>query len=511
MPVAYYIEMPVDFPEGVHFGAGKQFNMLAVARDGLGKPVLNGTSLAGVMRAIWRDYCKSKPNSTPENVAQMADLLFGERCRDDDDDAERPVVSSAVRVTNYELMMANQSTNQRTHHLRNRHRGTVVDGGLYSVESCPPGTSAEIGFWVYTEAASTAIDGLTDARIQEFLSVMSGAFQHGVCVGGNSNRGIGRAETNPESIKFRRFDLSVLQDQADQLDVARAWSHGAKVSGLTRFEPTESVQSTMLVIDLKLKIPRGQDILVADGQGQEVQMEPQRVIGVDGKYYWRIPGGSLRGLFRRWINRLSAREQLSRNANEPLAMSDVAAEYEPREDFERKIDGAYCEQHDRYRGDNLGWCFTSPGERDGFQMPADWHVESLFGTCFNPGRIKISDGFQKCTDEDVAKCPESQVRMHVAVDRVTGGAAEGMLFDNRVLIDPKQNASGFSFRISIRNPEEHDVRWLAQTLVALDIGVLRVGSSKSSGRLSLSGMPEAKGKLEMDFKQRLKQHLSAVT
>ena len=145
-------------------------------------------------------------------------------------------------------------------------------------------------------------------------------------------------------------------------------------------------------------------------------------------------------------------------------------------------------------------------------MPKDWDVESLFGTCFNPGRIKISDGFQKCTDEDVAKCPESQVRMHVAVDRVTGGAAEGMLFDNRVLIDPNQNASGFSFRISIRNPQEHDVRWLAQTLVALDIGVLRVGSSKSSGRLSLNGiMPDAKGKLDQEFKQRLQQHLSAAT
>ena len=500
MPFAYYIEMPVDFPEGVHFGAGKQFNMLTVARDGLKKPVLNGTSLAGVMRSIWRDFLKSKPNETPDTVVKMANLLFGERCRDDDDEAQRPVSSSAVRVTNYELIMSHQLTNQRTHHLRNRHRGTVVDGGLYSVESCPPGTSAEVGFWVYSATDSSSDEGLTDTVIKEFLAVMSGAFQHGVCVGGNSNRGIGRAVTNPENVRFRRFDLSVLQDQADQLDAARAWSKGDKVDGLKKLESTESGQSGTLVINLKLKIPRGQDILVADGQGQEVQMEPQRVIGVDGKSYWRIPGGSLRGLFRRWINRLSAREQLRANPDCLPSTSDPVGEY-----LTREMNGTYS-------GDNLGWCFKPREERDGFPMPADWHVDSLFGTCFNPGRIKISDGFQKCTDEDVAKCPESQVRMHVAVDRVTGGAAEGMLFDNRVLIDPNQNASGFSFRISIRNPQEHDVRWLAQTLVALDIGVLRVGSSKSSGRLSLNGiMPDAKGKLDQEFKQRLQQHLSAAT
>ena len=80
---------------------------------------------------------------------------------------------------------------------------------------------------------------------------------------------------------------------------------------------------------------------------------------------------------------------------------------------------------------------------------------------------------------------ECQRRMHVAVDRITGGAAEGVLFENRVLTFSDEQAVEFEFRVVINNPLEHEAKWLGQTLIALDMGVLRVGCSKSSGRLEL--------------------------
>ncbi len=51
MQYAYYLELPCEFPEGIHFGAGSQFNRLSIARDGTGR--LCGTvpvSLVGYAR-----------------------------------------------------------------------------------------------------------------------------------------------------------------------------------------------------------------------------------------------------------------------------------------------------------------------------------------------------------------------------------------------------------------------------------------------------------------------------
>lgn len=96
--------------------------------------------------------------------------------------------------------------------------------------------------------------------------------------------------------------------------------------------------------------------------------------------------------------------------------------------------------------------------------------------------------------------------MHVAVDRVTGGAAEGMLFSNTVLIAGADGKSPvFEVTMRIEKPKSDnahqrwrdDMRWLAATLQALHLGILRVGSSKSSGRLELLDMPTVAGPSEM--------------
>lgn len=483
MTLAYYVEMPLDFPEGVHAGAGKKYNVLAVARDGNGKPVLNGSSLAGVMRSIWRSWLAACPTESPWTPAEIG-RFFGTRCSDDARDEGQ--TSSAVRVTNYELI-GGELLAQRTHHLRNRHRGTVVERGLYSLEACPPNSRAQVGFWIVQPPISESTPALTDEAIRTFLTVIVSAFQNGVSVGGSSNRGIGRAVTNEANVRVARFDRSSLADHSRYLDAMRSWSTGGRPRDLVAFDAMPNVAAAAsLVIDVRLKIPRGQDILVADGQGSEAQMEPQRVIGVDKQWYWRIPGSSLRGLFRRWIHRLSAREQLQANPGGVVATADSVDQYKSREAS--------------YTGEQLGWCFKDNNDRDRFAPPEDWKVESLFGTCFRPGRLKITDGFQRCTGKELKDCPEAQLRMHVAVDRVTGGAAEGMLFDNFVLVDHAEN-SAISFRISVRSPTESDVRWLAQTLKALDLGLLRVGSSKSSGRLSFREVPVATGPFGGQFNQ----------
>ena len=123
----------------------------------------------------------------------------------------------------------------------------------------------------------------------------------------------------------------------------------------------------------------------------------------------------------------------------------------------------------------------------------DCPIANLFGSLFLAGRIHFSDAL---SIKDTAKSYIEQSRMHVAVDRITGGAADSMLFDNTVLVGPDSKTTPiFEVTIRVTQPTESEVRWLRKTIVALDLGLLRLGSSKSSGRIELQTSPSATGTL----------------
>ena len=83
----------------------------------------------------------------------------------------------------------------------------------------------------------------------------------------------------------------------------------------------------------------------------------------------------------------------------------------------------------------------------------------------------------------------------MAVDRISGGAHDGALFQNQVLTGSDLR---FSFRVAITRPKREEVEWLAITLKALHLGILLVGSSKGSGRLEIKSI-SAKGPMAERF------------
>ncbi len=114
---------------------------------------------------------------------------------------------SCVKVTNCTLDSGSSVSIDRTHHLRNRHRGAVLNNGLFEVESCPPGTSARVGIWVRDQGEVVL------AEIEEFLALVITKLDQAQYVGGSSNRGIGRVKLNAP-IQLLRFDLANLDQQA---------------------------------------------------------------------------------------------------------------------------------------------------------------------------------------------------------------------------------------------------------------------------------------------------------
>ena len=343
--IMYGLYLPLVFPEGLAPGSGSDFNTLILARDGKGKPVLRGTALAGALRHA---------------CGEEGETFFGSSCGKDLDEG----VPSLLKVPDISLSFdpTRCSEEIRTHHMRNRHTNTVLDGALFSLESCPPGTLAEVLLWL--EGSSE-----NKKRDETFLAHLAGFFipeRGGFLVGGNAARGIGRAIFQPdENARFKAFEFRNEASLGEYLDFRQnANDHfSQKVKAWKKVSiPENKTSSDRLTVQFELKIPRGQDILIADGD-----MAPQRVRNREGKLCWRIPGSTLRGLFRSWITRLAAREGKD--------VMDTHAKY--RE---------FIQSGTPYDGDSLAWLFVRKLERKNKKeelrrdMPAKYPVQYLFGT-----------------------------------------------------------------------------------------------------------------------------------
>ena len=466
--------LPLLFPAGVAPGEGSDYNLLTLARNGMGTPLLRGTALAGVLRHAWTKHLRRAGHANVQ--AEVADF-FGRALGDD---ADACGIESRLQVSDCVLEFAQAETLVRTHHLRNRHTGSVADGGLFSLEACPPGTRTAATLWLRDEEEDPA-------HAFRFLKLLIGLLQGGLTLGGKSSRGLGFVQLAGDAV-YRVYDLTNVEVYAAWLDEHRDWrANPTRIPAGTSIEAAPGATTSTLQVGFCLGIPRGQDLLVGDGQGLEHEIEPQRIQAADGQHYWRLPGSSLRGLFRSWITRLAARD------GHPVA--------DQVERQRRVWRGELYAPTDPFNGDNLGWCFLPKDQRRHNKASTDCPVASLFGTLFGAGRIYISDAYAKCQAHPAGQPrPEEQLRKHVAVDRITGGAAESMLFENTVLTAYPDGASPrFDVTVRVEDAREEDACWLAKTLRALDLGLLRLGSSKSSGRLKLMESPRANGPYKEQF------------
>jgi len=443
MSTAYKITTKILFPEGAAPGAGSCFNRKIITRNGKGETILRGSALAGVLRRAYAEQFGVESNE------DAVSRWFGSEL---DGDA---VNESCVRVA--DTVINCNPVYERTHNMINRHTGAVAAGALVSLEAVSPGAEADISITLKPGVEQ-------NGKCEEFISMLAGILGAGLLVGGNSNRGIGRM-TVAGDIYCRRFALNTVGGAAQFLDAEYSERKtGVETKGdilvVTKFADS-------LVISLALGIPRGEDLLVGDGQDMDYALKPQSVTVKNGKSsYWRILGSSLRGIFRNWMTRLAVRDGES--------VRDSIHRWYAQDD-----EGSL----NKYKPDLIGWGFFEGDERKKYQESPhalEDPILDLFGSMYKKSRIHITDAFSGTTDDT-----DSQVRMHVAVDRFSGGANEGALFDNQVLAGEHLR---FPFTIILKAPLEKEIQWLIKTLRALHLGILHVGSSKGGGRLEIKAI-----------------------
>lgn len=430
------------FPEGAAPGAGGSANRRLVAKNGKDQAILRGSALAGVLRSAYAD--KMGVSSQDKSVARWFGAGY------DGDQENSSVVQVADAVINCKAL------NQRTHNMVNRHTGAVAKSALLSLEAIPPMAGASLSITLKP-------DGDETEHCAEFVSDLVELLGNDLLIGGSINRGIGRM-TAAGGIYLNTFDLDTVEGAAEFMDAQyRELKNGVTPAGDKQKIPENKDR---LKISLVLGIPRGEDILIGDGQEADYSLKPQSVRFVDGIRHWRIPGSSLRGVFRGWMTRLAVRDG-------EAVKDSVQQWYDLCDDMNAR----------EYKPDLAAWGFIEQKDREKYRkQPALLNdpILDLFGSMYKKGRIHITDSFS-----GPAKTMDSHPRMHVAVDRFSGGANEGALFDNQVLAG---EALRFPVTISITDPTKYDIKWLVKTLRALHLGILCLGSSKSGGRLEIKSL-----------------------
>lgn len=477
----YYFEIPLVFPAGLAPGAGRTAgNLLMLSKDGQDRPVLRGTAIAGVLRHAWAKLHGLDPASLGHDneLAEWFGYALGDDASENGAHHDRP---SPLRISDAVLnlsMLAEKSDlaeTDRMHNSIDRHRGAVRGQALFSIKALPPGTTTNLVGQLHCDCPSEAAE--------TFLAELVSLIDAGLTFGGHGARGLGMGTRNGTA-SCRLFDLGSVEGHAAWLDASWQWrkSPDAKLSsGESVTLATLDNPERILRVKARLVVPRGQDICIGSGQGGQYDIEPQRVLSADGQLRWRLPGSSLRGVFRAWINRLAARDS---GTDSPVDTVDR---------FQREIES-------NANPADAGWLYHSKEIRtenqrkldngDALETVATCPVARLFGSLYGAGRIHISDAISSQPAQESTDEADLQHRRHVAVDRVTGGANEGFLFDHGAL----QAGTTFDFEMRVETPSDQEARWLAETLRALHMGLIRVGSSKSSGRLALQKGPSACGK-----------------
>lgn len=415
--VVYAMYIPLVFPEGFAIGGQKgSSNFSEIERNGENQPVIRGTTLAGLLRSAAEDE---------PAFDEVLEDYFGYPLDSGLGRGESRLIFSDSAVINY-------STNISTHNLINRHTSSTLTlgKGLFSLERVSAGAQADVFIRLNS-------DGRNEEKDRELLNFLAGQLNGGIFIGGSSNRGVGRCLVRGNQIGLARFDMRDADSVANYLDMLY---FDQKTSDF--FKPISIPESSQkFQIKVTLQIPKGQDLLCGAGSAEF----PVSVFSADGKEYWKIPGSSLRGVFRNWMSRLAARdgERLSDNVEQ----------------------------------------YITDGERDVLTLHKNNDaILDLFGSLNQRGRIHFCDAISSRPVER----KDEQKRFHVVIDRFTGGTNDGKLFSNTVLVS--SDNLKFETEISIDKPEQKEVIWLQKALQALHLGLIRLGSSKASGRLEVSSI-----------------------
>lgn len=248
-------------------------NVVLTGTDG--KPMIQATSIAGVLRS-WFD-----------NDEALARALFGDSNASKEADATSKVtVSDGVFRRNITILRPRLRINSDT--------GAGMDGYKYDLRSIPPGEQFTFTLLLKADSKESSLE----SPLEEALSALNAGL---LTLGGQQSNGFGMVKLN--HIMTRTYDLKKREDR-------EAWMDDAECDSELKLQPLLDVKKHTITFRLSgcsdhFLIKSGN---IAKRENPQEEGKSPSVISAmknpDGNYV--LPGSSLKGVLRSRAKRIAA-------------------------------------------------------------------------------------------------------------------------------------------------------------------------------------------------------------
>lgn len=371
----WLLEAQLRAAAALHVGRGEGVVVdLALARDGAGRLVVPGTSLAGVLRALARRHWDDA------DVSRLFGYQQGEAGH-----AAWIRVADAVVSGHVEL---------RDGVSIDRERGAAAHDFLFTREVVAAGATLTLKLEIEVDRTRVALV----SRVLPQLAAILRA--RGLTVGAASSRGLGRLVAR--EVVLRRLELSRIDHVRAwwcvRADRVASWPGGCTVS-LAEPPPCPGWR-----IEVRWR-PRGPLMVKAGGAGEHIQQVPLTTRTPEG-YRAVIPGASIKGALRARAERIWRTLAGASGGGVAGVHAQPAAEMEAVSDL-----------------------FGRPRERGQVCRAAlsvlDCHHDKAFSKDPRTWRADEDQGSRPPGDR---RFPGMRAQTRIAVDRFTGGAMDSALF-----------------------------------------------------------------------------------
>ena len=413
-------------------GSGDSYSLtdLALLRDSVDedKALLTGASIAGALRNYLRDYA-GKYNEL-EAEGDLTNLLFGSARKILDQNKKVVIVDDGDQsplIVNDSISAEKIDIELRDGVKIDGNKGVAVDGAKYDFELLSASTKFPLFFELLIE------EGKDEAQLKQALAIALSGFDKGeIAIGMKKRRGFGRCHV--EGWQVWQFDLKDEKQRFAWLAFDRDWadqypikSTEGKIEESLALKIDNDDKRDRFTISAKFSLVGSMLIRSAeyskDKTPDAVHLKSKR----DGELKSIISGTSLAGVLRHRAVRIV------KTLNQKL---------ETQEGREPEI------------------------------------VEQIFGFVVE----KLAQASRLTVEEKVIENPTELVQTRIAIDRFTGGALHGALFDAQPVFNGE-----VKLELELRNPKECEIGLLLLLLKDLWTGDLPIGGESSIGRGRLKG------------------------
>jgi len=492
----YYIQGTIILLEPLHIGSGEEEEFVdnPLLRDELGNPLIPGTSMAGVMSSLLERILRLK-GYAGDALKEEHSLLFGKG--DEDAFESCLIVHDLPLISRQERMIED-------HNAVDRKRGSALKERLFHTEVLPSGTAFEFT----CEFRERFRDSDKNEKALVFLIDILELMEHGrAWIGGRSGTGHGRFRldglcckvldmTDPEHVLL--FTRNSLQDTIKALPQVTLFELKKDTPSLTPVNTSSSkgqefspevvmiegvlrpVEPLLVKTGLSLETVRLQGSRINEEEIKEKLKDcPVRdeTVSVDSAFCREksipyLPGSSIRGVLR------SHAERMLRTIVYKKVIKDS-----PDEAKRIASDSAWDLEKLEQKGKELQ---NEPFDKI---YKSACLISRVFGFTAMGGRVRVSNAYP-LNPEAFEK--GLKLMDHVAIDRFTGGSAEGKKFNARPFFptNPPDGSGDMCFYICLEDFEKWHFGLIALLLKDLMNGRIAIGYGKNKGFGRVRLLPE---------------------